>query len=113
MSQRFRALASLLLLMALMPLTLTSHAQSRAADTLSGTIHINLQGNNQDVWQQVAAAYMKVHPICRLARATGSVNFAGSLRIISGKKNSFHLPMKVKMARAASPGVITGSTTFQ
>lgn len=62
MSQRVRALVSALLLAALMAPALTSHAQSRLADTLSGTIHINLQGNNQDVWQQVAAAYMKLHP---------------------------------------------------
>ena len=62
MSQRFRALTSLLLLMALMTSSLSAHATVRAADTLSGTIHINLQGNNQDVWQQVAAAYMKLHP---------------------------------------------------
>src|SRR2546430_11280922 len=62
MSQRMRALVSALLLTTLMAPALISHAQSRVADTLSGTIHINLQGNNQDVWQQVAAAYMKLHP---------------------------------------------------
>src|SRR5438309_709845 len=62
MSQRMRALVSALLLTTLMAPALISHAQSRAADTLSGTIHINLQGNNQDVWQQVAAAYMKLQP---------------------------------------------------
>src|SRR5579885_2962544 len=62
MSQGMRALVSALVLTTLMASALTSHAQSRAADTLSGTIHINLSGNDQDVWQQVAAAYMELHP---------------------------------------------------
>lgn len=62
MSQRFRVLASLLVLAALMLPIRASHAQSRAADTLSGTIHINLAATDQDVWQAVANAYMKLHP---------------------------------------------------
>jgi ABC-type glycerol-3-phosphate transport system substrate-binding protein len=45
----------------LVPAQLT-WAQSRAADDLTGTIHINLQGNDQDVWQQVAIAYEQLHP---------------------------------------------------
>lgn len=62
MSQRLRALVSLIAASLLIVPALTSPSQTRAADTLSGTIHINLSGNNQDVWQNVANAYMKIHP---------------------------------------------------
>ncbi len=62
MSSRFRAFVSVLLLALFLIPVSASYAQSRAADTLSGTININLTGNNPDVWQTVAAAYMKLHP---------------------------------------------------
>lgn len=62
MSQRLRALVSLIAAALLIVPALTSPSQTRAADTLSGTIHINLGGNNQDVWQKVANSYMKIHP---------------------------------------------------
>ncbi len=63
MSQRFRAFVSLVVLCALMTPALTARARSRAADTLSGTININLNTFfPQDQWQIVADAYMTLHP---------------------------------------------------
>ncbi|HWE64632.1 MAG TPA: extracellular solute-binding protein, partial [Chloroflexota bacterium] len=61
MSRRSRAAVSLLILGSLFAPAQLSRAQS-AADTLSGTININLSGNNQDVWQKLAADYEQLHP---------------------------------------------------
>jgi len=62
-SRRLRVITATLALAALLVPTQLSRAQSRAAaDDLSGTIHINLSGNNQDVWQQMAIAYELLHP---------------------------------------------------
>lgn len=65
MSQRLRPLVSVLLSAALLAPIFTARAHSArslVADTFSGTININLQGNNPDVWQAVATNYMKLHP---------------------------------------------------
>ena len=34
----------------------------QAQDDLSGTININIKGENQDVWEKMAKEYMKLHP---------------------------------------------------
>jgi ABC-type glycerol-3-phosphate transport system substrate-binding protein len=62
MSRRFRACISLCILGALLAPTQALRAQPARADTLSGTININIAGNNQDVWQKLAADYEALHP---------------------------------------------------
>src|SRR5579875_1564236 len=63
MYRRFHAGVSLLLMGALLaPWQATQQRSAAAADTLSGTININLSGNNQDVWQRLAADYEALHP---------------------------------------------------
>ena len=34
----------------------------QAQDDLSGTINVNIKGENQDVWEKMAKEYMKLHP---------------------------------------------------
>jgi raffinose/stachyose/melibiose transport system substrate-binding protein len=63
MSRRIRAIVTLLVLAGVVGPLQTSHARTLAAtDTLSGTININLSGNNQDVWQRLALDYEALHP---------------------------------------------------
>lgn len=62
MSRRLRAGLSLLVLGSLITPLQIAKARPAAADTLSGTISINLSGNNQDVWQRLAADYEALHP---------------------------------------------------
>jgi raffinose/stachyose/melibiose transport system substrate-binding protein len=56
-----RMLIPLLALAVVLP-TCWTGPMSHAADNLQGTIRISLTGNDQDVWQQVAAAYELLHP---------------------------------------------------
>jgi raffinose/stachyose/melibiose transport system substrate-binding protein len=63
MSRRIRAAITVLALAGFVVPLQTSHGRSLAAtDTLSGTININLSGNNQDVWQRLALDYEALHP---------------------------------------------------
>ncbi len=41
---------------------LAFNAGIQAQDDLSGTININIKGENQDVWEKMAKEYMKIHP---------------------------------------------------
>jgi raffinose/stachyose/melibiose transport system substrate-binding protein len=63
MSRRLHAGLSLLLMGSLLaPWQAFQQRAAAATDTLSGTININLSGNNQDVWQRMALDYEALHP---------------------------------------------------
>jgi hypothetical protein len=94
MSRRIRAIVTLLVLAGVVGPLQTSHARTLAAtDTLSGTININLSGNNQDVWQRLALDYEALHPKDPLLNnATGMPSNVVGLRL--WKSTTTQRPMR-------------------
>ena len=62
MPRKTHAVLSAMLIASLLAPAASTYAQHASTDTLKGTININVAGNNQDVWQRMAADYETLHP---------------------------------------------------